>query len=45
MRDSIFLAALLTSAIVAGMASARAARAAMRWALHGTLEMMLNGLR
>lgn len=45
MRDSIFLAALVTAAIVAGMASARAGRAAMRWALHGTLEMILNGYR
>jgi hypothetical protein len=32
-RDSIFLAALVTAALAAGVIAARAGQAAMRWAI------------
>lgn len=37
MRDSVFLAALLTAAAAALLLSARAGQAAMRWALYSAL--------
>ena len=39
MRDSIYLAALLTAALAAGVISARASAAFMRWAIGRTLAM------
>ena len=39
MRDSIFLAALLTAALAAGVIAARATAAFMRWAIGRTLGM------
>lgn len=38
MRDSIFLAALLTAAASALLLSARAGQAAMRWAIGATIR-------
>ena len=39
MRDSIFLAALLTAALAAGVIAARATGAFLRWAISRTLSM------
>lgn len=40
MRDSIFLAALLTAALACGVVAARTAAAFMRWAIYGSLEVL-----
>lgn len=37
MRDSVFIAALLTAALACGVVAARTARAAARWAIMRTL--------
>ena len=39
MRDSIFLAAILTAALAAGVIAARASSAFTRWAIGRTLSM------
>ena len=39
MRDSIYLAALLTAALAAGVTAARASASGMRWVIGRTLAM------
>jgi hypothetical protein len=39
-RTPIYLAAIITASLVAGVIAARAGQRAMRWAIYGTLEQL-----